>query len=204
MAIADIDSDRDEPAEPQGPSYSFRASLMGSPHSFGLGEQALYYEIGVHAGSISYLSIRRLRLAFRPMSLATYRFTVEIWSDNAPKLTIASTSWHSFVEQRRQDVEYTAFVRALAARLGRAGSTASLECGSPPYIYWPGLVLSAGMVAVLPWIAYRGWEAGSPGGAALIIGLLALFAWQIYSLFRRNRPGRFLPDAVPAAVLPRP
>lgn len=199
----EFDSESDEPQVPPGPSYAFRASVMGGAHFFRLGEHALYYEIGHHAGSISYLSIRRLRLSFRPMSLATYRFVAEIWSDNAPKLTIASTSWHSFVEQRRQDGEYKTFVRELAARIGRVGGTASLETGTPPFIYWPGLVLCVGLVAVLPFIAFRGLQSGSYGGAALIAGLLVLFAWQIVGLFYRNRPGTFPPDLVPAAVLPR-
>jgi hypothetical protein len=184
------------------PSYSFRPSLMGAPHIFRLGPDALYYEIGHHAGSVSYFTVRRMRLAFRPTSLATYRFVTEIWSDTAPKLMISSTSWRSVIEQQRQDAAYAAFVRELARRIGASGSTAAFETGSPPLMYWPGLAICAGLLIVLPWIVLRGLLGGSYAGAALVAGVLALFAWQVGNLFWRNRPGRFRPEQVPAAVLP--
>jgi hypothetical protein len=197
------ETDTEASATAEAPFYSFRPSVMGQPHAFQLGPDALYYEIGMHAGSVSYYTIRRLRLSFRPLSLANYRFVAEIWSDTAPKLTISSTSWRSVVEQQRQDEAYSAFVRELARRIGASGSAASLETGSPPYIYWPGVVLCGTLLIALPWIIYRGIEAGTYGGAALVTALFVFFGWQVGNLFRRNRPGTFHSDAVPDNVLPR-
>lgn len=199
--MPDIDADAQTLPE-DAPGYSFRPSLMGQPHSFRLGPDALFYEVGHHAGSISYFTIRRMRLSFRPMSLANYRFVTEIWSDSAPKLTVSSTSWRSLVEQQRQDASYAAFVQELAWRIGASGSAASLETGSPPFIYWPGLAICAVLLIALPWIVFRGIEAGTYTGAALVAALLALFAWQVGNLFWRNRPGTFRPGAIPSSVLP--
>jgi len=197
------DADTDSPADLDAlPTYSFRSSAMGTTHTFRLGPDALYFEVGYQAGSISYYTIRRLRLSFKPMSLASYRFIAEIWSDNTPKLTISSTSWRSVVEQQRQDAAYSAFVRELVRRIGASGSAAELNTGSSPFTYWPGLAICAVLILALPWIVYRGIEAGTYGGAALVAALLALFAWQMGNLFWRNRPGVFQPDAIPPRVLP--
>ena len=38
--------------------------------------------------------------------------------------------------------------------------------------------------------------------AALVGAFFALFAWQSGAFFRRNRPGRYRPDAVPADLVP--
>lgn len=191
------------PASPEdAPGYSFRPSLMAQPHVFRLGPQALYYEAGGFGGSISYPAIRRLRLSFRPASLASYRFTAEIWSDNNPKLTIASTSWRSVMEQQRQDAPYSRFVRELVRRIGAAGGEASLETGSAPTSFWPGLAICAAMMVALPWIVFRGIQAGAYGGAALVAGILVLFGWQVGMLFWRNRPGAFRADDIPSRVLP--
>jgi len=197
------DADTDSPADLDDlPTYSFRASAMGATHTFRLGPDALYFEVGYHAGSVSYFTIRRMRLSFKPMSLASYRFIAEIWSDNTPKLTISSTSWRSVVEQQRQDAAYNAFVRELVHRIGASGSTAELKTGTSPFAYWPGLAICAALTMALPWIVFRGIEAGTYTGAALVAALLALFAWQMGNLFWRNRPGVFRPDEIPPSVLP--
>lgn len=183
-------------------TYTYRPSVMGLPHTFRLGPDVLYYEVGHHAGSISYYTIRRMRLSFRPMTLANYRFVTEIWSDSAPKLTLSSTSWRSVVEQQRQDAAYSAFVQELARRIGASGSAASLETGSPPFVFWPGLSICVLLMLALPWIVFRGVQGGTYTGAALVAGLTALFAWQVGNLFWRNRPSRFRPGDIPASVLP--
>jgi hypothetical protein len=183
--------------------YSFKPSMMGAPHTFRLGPDAMDWEVGRHSGSIPYGAVRRLRLSFRPASLAPHRFVAEIWSDTAPKLTVASTSWRSLVEQERNDTAYAAFIRELGRRVGGAGRRAALEIGSPPLLYWPGVVICAVLALGLPWILFRAIAAGALGGAALVGALLAVFAWQLGNLFWRNRPGTFRPDDIPWWVLPR-
>lgn len=184
-------------------AYGYKPSMMGGLHAFRLAPDALYWEIGRYSGKIPYASIRRVRLSFRPVTLATHRFTAEIWAPDTPKIVVASTSWKSMVEQQRQDADYVAFVRALMRRIGRAGGRARLETGATPLLYWPGLVLCAGLAVGLPFMLLRAVQAGALGGAAIVALLLAVFVWQIGNFFWRNRPGTFPADAVPPAVLPR-
>ena len=183
-------------------SYAFKPSMMGGGHAFVLGREGIMWEIGRQSGQFPYRAVRRIRLAFRPASLATYRFTAEIWADNAPKLTVASTSWRSVVEHQRHDGEYAAFVRTLIHRVGRAGGATRYDSGVNPLLYWPALAVCGALAVVLPWIGIRAVQAGAMGAAAMIAGLAVLFGWQIASFFRRNRPAVFRPDTIPSAILP--
>jgi hypothetical protein len=50
----------------------------------------------------------------------------------------------------------------------------------------------------------RALQAEATAAAALIGGFLVLFLWQGGNFFRRNRPGLYRPDNLPAEVMPRP
>jgi hypothetical protein len=49
----------------------------------------------------------------------------------------------------------------------------------------------------------RALQADSKGGAAFIGGFLVLFLWQGGNFFRRNRPGLYRPEALPAELMPK-
>jgi hypothetical protein len=144
-----------------------------------------------------------VRLLFRPMTMQSHRFLTEIWSRDAPKLTIASTSCRSMLEQQRQDAAYRNFVTALHRRIGAAGNNARLVAGSPGFLYWPGLVVFVVIALGLGALAVQGLRTQSLSGAALVGGFLALFLWQVGGYFRRNRPGTYRPDTLPRELLPR-
>jgi hypothetical protein len=184
------------------PTYAFKPSLMGSMHAYRLAPDALEWQIGRHAGRVPYRAISRVRLSFRPVTMASRRFLTEIWSPNTPKLQIASTSWRSMVEMTRQDAEYAAFIEALHQRLREAGSKAPLTTGSPPWLYWAGVVLFSAVALALALLAMRSLQAGSTIGATFVLAFLAFSLWQIGDFFRRNRPGTYSAGAVPPQVLP--
>jgi hypothetical protein len=77
------------------------------------------------------------------------------------------------------------------------------EQGSHPLLYWPGLIVFAGVSLALAWLAVRALQADARAGAAFVAGFLALFLWQGGNFFRRNRPGLYRPDAIPAALMPK-
>src|SRR5688572_26284209 len=104
----DAEIEQDPPASHH---YGFKPSLLGAPHEFELTADAFRWRLASREGKIPYQNIRRVRLSFRPINMQTYRFLTEIWSDDAPRLQIASTSWRSVVEQTRQDDAYREFVR---------------------------------------------------------------------------------------------
>src|SRR3954471_5597019 len=185
------------------PTYAFKSSLMGAGFEFRLAVDALEWRRGGQAGRVPYDRIRRVRLSFRPMTMQNYRFLTEIWPASGPKLQIASTSWKSLVEHERFDAPYRAFVIELCRRVGAAKDLASFETGSPAWIYWPGVAVFVAASLGLAGLLVRALMTGIWSGAAFVAAFLALFLWQAGNLFRRNRPGRFKPDAVPSQVLPR-
>ncbi len=186
------------------PAYAYKPSLLGAPWEFRLTPDALEWSIGRHQGRTPYDRITRVRLSFRPVTMQTRRFVTEIWPAGGPKLSIASSSWKSVLEQEGRDQDYGAFVRELHRRIAAAGARASFETGSPALLYWPGLavfvVVSFGLAA----LTLQALQIGAWAGAAFVGGFLALFLWQSGAYFRRNRPGSYRPEALPPEWLVPP
>jgi hypothetical protein len=191
---------RSDPAA--DPVYIHKPSLMGAPWELRLRPEALEWRTGRHEGRIPYARVTRVRLSFRPVTMQTRRFLAEVWSAGGPRLSIASTSWRSMVEQAAQDQAYGAFMRELHRRIAAAGATPAYDRGSPALLYWPGLAVFVGVVAGLAVLIVQALDIGAYGGAAVVGAFFALFAWQGGAYFRRNRPGRYRPDALPADLVP--
>lgn len=185
------------------PIYSYKPSLLGAPWEFRLTPAGLAWQVGRHSGRVPYQDVRMVRLLFRPTTMQSHRFLTEIWPQDGPKLTIASVSWRSMLEQERQDAAYRNFVTALHQRIGAAGSHARLVSGKPGFLYWPGLVVFAVIAFGLGALIAQALRMQSFSGAAVAAGFLALFLWQIGGYFRRNRPGIYRPDDLPRELLPR-
>jgi hypothetical protein len=184
-------------------SYEYKPALMGAPWHFRLLPEALEWTTGRHSGRVPYGAIARVRLSFRPVSMQSHRFLAEIWPDEGPKLTIASTTWRNVAAQERQDEAYAAFVGELHRRILAAGSRGSFIAGSPALLYWVGAAIFAAAALALAALTVRALQVEAWAGGALIAGFLGLFLWQLGGFFRRNRPGRYRPDALPQALLPR-
>jgi hypothetical protein len=185
------------------PVYIYKPSLMGAPWELRLRPDALEWQAGRHQGRIPYGRITRVRLSFRPVTMQTRRFVTEIWWPDGPRLSIASTSWRSLVEQQPQDRAYGAFIRELHRRIAAAGAAAVLQTGTPAMLYWPGLAVFAAVGLALAALTVRALQVGAYAGAALVGGFFGLFVWQSGGYFQRNRPGRYRPEAVPEDLVPQ-
>lgn len=183
-------------------AYTFRPSLLGAPFTFRLMENGLAFEAGRRSGVVAYGDIRRVRLSFKPASMQSQRYVTELWAAGAPKLTVVSSSWKSMVLHERQDKAYSAFVRDLHRRLAAAGTTASYERGTSPFIYWPGFVVFAAVTLAIALLVVRALQSSAYAGAAFIAGFLALFLWHGGNFFRRNKPGVYRPGSPPGELLP--
>jgi hypothetical protein len=183
--------------------YAYRPSLLGAAIEFRLLDETLDWRSGSRSGEVRLRDVRMVRMTFKPASMQPYRFVTEIWSEGAPKLEIVSSSWRSMVEQERLDRPYAAFVSELHRRIARAGAPARFVQGKPALLYWPGLVLFVVVALLLAALVPRALQAHTLGGAAFIVGFLALFLWQGGNFFRRNRPGQYRPDAPPPELLPK-
>jgi len=135
--------------------------------------------------------------------MQSQRFMTELWAEGAPKLEIVSSSWKSMVEQERQDRPYAAFVAELHRRIALAAPPARFEQGSSPLLYWPGLIVFAGVALAAAVLIVRALQVAAFGGAAFIAAFLLFFLWQAGNYFRRNRPGRYRPEALPADLMPK-
>jgi hypothetical protein len=182
--------------------YVYKPSLMAAAWELCLRPDALEWQVGRQSGRILYSCIHRVRLSFRPVTMQTRRFLTEVWWQGGGRLSIASTSWRSLVEQETQDRAYGIFIRELNRRIAAAGAAAAFETGAPAMLYWPGLALFAGVALALAVLTVRALEIGAYAGAGLVGGFFVLFAWQSGTYFKRNRPGRYRPDAVPKNLVP--
>jgi hypothetical protein len=192
-----------EQASGADPVYVYKPSLMGAAWQFCLRSDALEWQSGRYSGRIPYAGITRVRLSFRPASMQMRRFVTEIWWTGGRRLSILSTSWRSLVEQYPQDRAYGVFIRELNRRIAAVGGPVAFVTGVPAFLYWPGLVLFAGVALAIAALAVRALQIGDYAGVALLGGFFALFAWQSGPYFKRNRPGRYRPDAIPNDLVPR-
>jgi hypothetical protein len=192
----------DDPTDAAGVTYAYRPSLLGATWQFRLADDGIEWAAGRKSGHIPFRDVRRLRMSFRPVSMQTQRYLTEVWADGAPKLEIVSSSWKSMVEQERLDESYSAFVAELHRRLMHQATPVQFEQGSNQLLYWPGLVVFVGVTLGLALLVVRALQADSMSGAAFIGGFLVLLLWQGGGFFRRNRPGLYRPDALPAELIP--
>ncbi|HZO45464.1 MAG TPA: hypothetical protein VFB68_06195 [Xanthobacteraceae bacterium] len=195
--------DGTDATEPDAPAYAYKPSLMGAPWEFRLAPDAIEWQIGRYQGRTAYARIARVRLSFRPVTMQTRRFVTEIWPIDGPRLSIASSSWKSIVEQEGREQAYGAFIRELHRRILTSGAQVTFEAGSPAILYWLGLavfvIVSLGLAA----LTVRALQSGAWSAAAIIGGMLCLFVWQSGNYFRRNRPGNYRPEALPEHLVPR-
>jgi len=184
-------------------AYSYRPSLLGAAWEFKLAGDGLNWAAGRKTGHIPLRNFRRLRMSYRPASMQSHRFMTELWAEGAPKLEILSSSWKSVVELQRLDRPYTAFVGELHRRIALAAAPARFEQGSNPLLYWPGLAAFVGVALGLALLVVRALQVEAKGGALFVGVFLLLFLWQGGNFFRRNRPGLYRPDALPADLMPK-
>jgi hypothetical protein len=192
-------SDDDAP----DPSYAFKASLVGGWCEFRLKPDGLHWQMGLRNGRVRYERIRAVRLSYRPVTMQSRRFVTEIWSTDNPKIQIISVSWRSLVEQERQDTAYTAFITELHRRLAAVKSEAQFTTGLPAVSYWLGVAVFAVVMVTIAAMTVKALRLEQWSAGAIIAAILAAFAYQIGNYFRRNRPVRYRPDALPKEVLPK-
>lgn len=187
----------------QFPKYSYKPSLMGSPWTFQLAPDALVWSLGSTSGRVPYGSIRRIRLSFRPVTMQSYRFLAEIWSERNPKMPISSASWKSLVEQERQDQAYVGFLTALHERIARARGAPKLEAGAIPFLYWPGLVIFGGICVAIIGLIWRALLQGETAATLFLLAFFVFMLWQLGGFFKRNLPRRYTLDRLPSDILPK-
>lgn len=183
--------------------YAYKPRLLGAPWVLRLEPDALHWSGGGVSGRIPYADIRQIRLAFRPVTMQSYRFLAEIWSERSPKVPIASASWKSMIEQERLDDSYSRFIRALHERIAEAGGTPRLLAGAIPFLYWPGFAIFLGICIAMVGLIARAILQGETAAMLFLLGFFVLVLWQLGMFFKRNLPRRYTLGAIPRDVLPK-
>ena len=184
-------------------TYTYRPSVLGAPWEFRLTGDGIEWQAGRKSGRIAFRDVRRVRLSFRPANMQSHRFMTELWADGVPKLRIMSASWKSMFEQERLDAPYSLFIAELHRRIAQAGAPAAYEQGTHPLLYWPGVIVFAAMLIALGMLIVRALQAGTISGAVFVAVFGALFIWRGGNFLRRNRPGIYRPNALPAQLMPQ-
>jgi hypothetical protein len=186
--------------------YVFKPSLAGASLEFVLQADRLEVRRGGRTvGLIPYRDIRKIRLAYRPVTMQNHRFLTEIWSSAGPKVSFASSSPRGVIGHESFDDHYKMFVAELHRRVSAAGGTVQYLYGSPALLYWPGVAVFLGLcggVVVLAVQAVQNMESKTWLGMSLVAVMMLYFLWQTGVFFWRNRPGDYRPDALPPQALP--
>lgn len=182
--------------------YTYKPALVGASSAFQLEDATIAWDRAGTVVRVPYRDIRRVRLAFRPMTMQPYRFMTEIWSIGGTKLTIGSCSLKSVIEQPRHDVEYNAFLAELHRRLVPFRDEIQFQTGSPFLLYWIGVAVFTALCISAIGLIFRALQIEAWLGAAFVAGMLGIFLWQTGGFLRRNKPGVYTPDQIPAHALP--
>jgi hypothetical protein len=185
-----------------GRRYAFKASLIGSAHEFELTGRGLSWKISGRSDVWAYRDIAAIRLSYRPSSMQAHRFRADIWNENGGRIRIVSTNWQTVSLMTPQDNGYRAFIEALHARMGAAGSKATLTGGLPRGLYAAALAFVGLLAVAMIGLFIRALATGEYAGAGFLVAFALLFNWQIGGFIRRNRPVSYTFDHLPEALLP--
>jgi hypothetical protein len=185
-----------------GPSYAYKASLIGAAHQFELTEQGLLWRVAGRSGLWPYPDIAMVRLSYRPVSMQSHRFRADIGNVNGGRIAIVSTSWQTAALMAPQDHAYRTFVGELHARMAKAGSRAVLVGGLDRRVYAAALVCVTLLAVAMSGLLLRSITTGEWAGTLFLLGFAALFAWQVGGFVTRNRPLAYTFGHLPNALLP--
>jgi hypothetical protein len=183
-------------------SYAYKASLIGGANHFELTADGLAWRLAGRSGMWRYADISAIRLSYRPVSMQAYRFRADIANTSGARLAIMSTSWQTAALMARQDKEYRVFITELHRQIASAGGRAVLTGGLGSTVYAIGVTLVVLLALAMAALLVRALAIGEFAGALFLIGLAALFGWQVGGFIRRNRPLAYTFAQIPDALLP--
>ena len=187
---------------PTGLGYAYRASLIGSAHRFTLEDDGISWQAGRRSGTWRYADIAAVRMSYRPMSMQSRRFRTEIEHRGGGRVIVMSTTWQTLALMAPQDKDYRAFILELHRRLAGHGAGVSLVAGLNPALYFVGTGVLALLSVSMAGLLLRALVTGEWAGALFLVGLSALFGWQIGGFMHRNRPRAYTFDTLPQDLLP--
>ena len=183
-------------------SYAYKASLISSAYQFELTDAGLSWQMGRRSGVWPYADIASIRLSYRPMSMQSRRFRADIDRAGGERIAILSTTWQTVSLMTPQDQDYRAFIIELHRRMKEAGSKASLIGGIGTVTYAMAVAVLVLLAIAMIGLFVRALATSEFTGALFLVGMAVWFAWTIGGFIKRNRPGRYSFETLPATLLP--
>ncbi len=182
--------------------YVFKPSLVGAAREFELTGDGLSWRGSGKSGVWPYNKIAAIRLSYRPVSMQSRRFRADIEDTQGERQTIYSTTWHTVALLSSQGHSYRLFIEELHRRIGQAGGHPVLVGGINRGVFAVGAILMMLVAIAMAGLLIRALIIGEFAGLLFLIGFAALFAWQIGSFMRRNRPRLYTLASLPSELLP--
>ena len=182
--------------------YAYKASLVGSAHTFEMTDKGLSWKVSGRSGVWAYGDIAGISLSYRPTSMQAHRFRADVRNKSGARIKILSTNWQTVSLMTPQDGGYRAFITELHARMQAVGSRATLNGGLSTPVYVAALIFVALLAVSMVGLFIRALMTGEHAGALFLVGFALLFNWQIGGFIRRNRPVAYRFDHLPEALLP--
>lgn len=194
-----IDSHADEETVVR---YAQRPRPFSHEVTWRLDNDAFVVDSGRKTMRIPYGSVATVRLTYRPANVTSQGYRAQVILKDGRTVTASNLSWKTYVEVERQDASYRALLVALLGRCGSANPALLCLAGQPAPLWIASTVGGVFMTAIFAgaalWFALRGsWPI-----AGLALLFLLPFVFQAHAMITKNRPGTFVPDRVPEAVLP--
>lgn len=183
-------------------TYVHRPRPLSADVTLRLEGNVLSMDSGMGRSEVSLADVAQVRLIYAPTNLSRKVYRTVLTLKDGRRISYGSVAWRSIAELERRDEAYSAFTRALIARIAAANPQCRWIKGQS-WLQWV-LVCAAGAgaglgVGSLVWTALR--DGQMP--AALLGALIGAVAfWQVEPLVRLNRPDRFDPGNPPATLLP--
>lgn len=183
-------------------TYSYRPRPFATDTRLELGRKELVAWQADQKYVYPYHAIDTVRLFFAPKGVDFSGFRAKIYSRDGKTIAVQDRSFKSLAQVERQGPAYRAFMVALCRRVEAENPRVLLHAGRNPILLALTGLAGAGMTGILGFMGFRTFVQGSWLLALAILGFSAMFGAWSWRYVTRNRPRRFIADAVPEAVLP--
>ena len=201
--MQDQDDIMEDAGTPPGHVYRQKPRPVGFEVTYRLDGDRLVADAGRRVDTVALSAIKEIRLTFESKTAVREVYRTTLRMADGRSLSLTNVNWAGLSGAQTQNGDYSAFVRALIARVAAANPAVAIRCGRS-YVAW--LLLAAiGVVTVFGVAGFAYQAISQDAGTTALLGLavLALAYWQLAPLILRNRPRPATADDLPADLLPK-
>jgi hypothetical protein len=146
-------------------------------------------------------AILRLRLSYEPSRFEKNLFRCRLYNTGGKCATIQNIHYQGIASFGDRTDTYLPFVRALITRLASVNPRCEFISGTSRLVWWLYAIYLALAFVALAFALILLYSAIGPTSLFKLL-VIAFFIPTLYRWFKRNRPGKFSPHAIPGNLLP--